>query len=83
MKYILGYACKSDIFPLLNYNQTATLTYIQTLNKNDRIKYLKNKAHSNLLNLKLLLEKNLERNIFAFRITSNLIPQGDLQFYDI
>lgn len=58
MKYILGYACKSDIFPELNSNQTATLTYLNTLNKPERIKYVKQKAHSNLLNLKLLLQKN-------------------------
>jgi len=76
MKFILGYVGKSQVYPELNPNQTATLTYLKKLTKDNQIQYVQKKAHENLMNVKLILQKNLERNIFAFRISSTIIPHG-------
>lgn len=45
MKYIFGYPCQSHVFPDLKSHNTSTLKYIQTLTKDNRIKYIKEKAH--------------------------------------
>ena len=61
MKYILGYPCQSQVFPDLKSYNTSTLKYLNSLTKNQKAEYVKSKAHENLKNLKLLLEKNKER----------------------
>ena len=55
MKYILGYACQSQVFTELKSHNTTTLKYLTSLAKDNKAKYLKEKSHENLKNLKLLL----------------------------
>ncbi len=82
MKLQLGYACISNLHPTLKCSQNSTKTYLEKLGPGKAGDYLRAKASSNLKNLQLLLQKNVENGIYSFRLPEQLLPQADLGYYD-
>ena len=83
MEIIFGYACLSELNPQLKTGSTSTLTYINKLPIMQRGDYLRVKARANLQSLKLLLVKNAQANILAYRLPDSLLPMADLGYYDV
>lgn len=78
MRVIFGLTCQSTLYPKLKAHNTTTMTFIKKMAQDKKAPYLKEKAGENLKNMKLLLKQCAKDNIFAFRISDNLIPMADL-----
>lgn len=75
MRVRLGYVSIALGLPKVTSSSNITYTYYQKLlNEEKRIKKLKEVSYSNILDLKKILEYNIENNIHFYRITSALIP---------
>jgi UV DNA damage endonuclease len=83
MEIIFGYACISELNPQIKTGSTSTLTHINKLPESQRGDYLRVKARANLQSLKLLLEKNAQAHIRAYRLPDSLLPMADLGYYDV
>lgn len=81
MKVQFGYACISNLHPNLKCSQNSTKSYLEKIGETRAREYLMEKARSNLNNLQLLLQKNVENKIYAFRLPEQLLPQADLGYY--
>lgn len=81
MKIKLGYCCISTIHEKLRCNRCSTKTYLESKTKVECHDLLIEKARENLRDLCLLLQENYKNEIFAFRISEQLIPQIDLGYY--
>lgn len=78
-----GYCCISTLNKELRCNSISTKTYLDKHSYEHCREYLKSKADQNIYNLSILLEKNNENNIKAFRLPEQLLPQLDLGYYSL
>ncbi len=75
MRVRLGYVAIALRLPNVTSSSNVTYTYYQKLTTDEeKINKLKQVSHSNLIDLKKILEYNIKNNIHFYRITSALIP---------
>lgn len=75
MKVRLGYVAIALGLPKVTSSSNVTYTYYQKLiSEEEKIKKLKKVSYSNIVDLKKILEYNIENHIHFYRITSALIP---------
>lgn len=75
MRVRLGYVAIALGLPNVTSSSSVTYTYYKKLtNEEERINRLKKVSYSNIMDLKKILEYNIENNIHFYRITSALIP---------
>lgn len=75
MRVRLGYVAIALNLPKVTSSSNVTYTFYKKLtNEEERLKKLKKVSYSNIIDLKKILEYNVENNIHFYRITSALIP---------
>lgn len=75
LKVRLGYVAIALGLPKVTSSSNVTYTYYQKLiSEEEKIKKLKKVSYSNIVDLKKILEYNIENHIHFYRITSALIP---------
>ncbi|MDF2608521.1 MAG: damage repair endonuclease UvsE, partial [Bacillales bacterium] len=75
MRVRLGYVAIALKLPKVTSSSNVTYTFYQRLaTEEKKINKLKQIAYSNIVDLKKILEYNVENNIHFYRITSALIP---------
>lgn len=82
MEIDYGYACISTLNPELTCSQCATRSYLERIGPRAAEAYLRAKAESNIDHLEALLKANVARDIRAFRLPEQFLPQADLGYYD-
>lgn len=83
MKINFGYCCISKLYKDIRCNTASTKTYLEKHTKEQCKEMLCKKADNNLYNLAVLLQKNYENDIFAFRLPEQILPQIDLGYYSL
>lgn len=83
MKVNLGYCCVSMLYKKLQCSRCSTKTYLEKHSQAECHQYLMDKAKKNLEDLIVLLNKNKENDILAYRVPEQLLPQIDLGYYTI
>lgn len=83
MKINLGYCCVSMLHPKLKCSRASTKTYLENMPQDQCKEYLLKKAKDNLKDLSLLLHANKEKDILAYRIPEQILPQIDLGYYSL
>jgi len=81
MQIHLGYCCVSMLHKKLKCSRASTKTYLEKHSKENCHDYLLEKSRQNLTDLEMLLEKNYEEGILAFRLPEQILPQIDLGYY--
>lgn len=74
MKVRLGYVAIALKLPKVTSSSNVTYTLYKKLTSEEKINKLKQVTNSNFVDLKKILEYNIENNIHFYRITSALIP---------
>lgn len=75
MRVRLGYVAIALGLPKVTSSSNVTYTYYQKLDSEEkRMNKLKQVSYSNILDLKKILEYNIQNNIHFYRVTSSLIP---------
>lgn len=74
MKVRLGYVAIALGLPKITSSSNITYTFYKKLTTEEKIRKLKQVSYSNIVDLKKILEYNIENKIHFYRITSALIP---------
>ncbi|BBF43441.1 UV-endonuclease UvdE [Lachnospiraceae bacterium KM106-2] len=79
----LGYCCVTMLHPEIRCNRASTKTYLEKMDYEKRKPYLLDKARENVLDLARLLYANEREDIYAYRLSEQLLPQIDLDYYKV